>query len=277
MKLPRHRASKQYPTRFLLLVSLMLANEPASAKSVWVFDTLHTNTGSYRYYITDDAIKLVNTGNGGIVVATAPKWKVSCFRPGEKLEFITDLKSFDHAAIFALMPKHAPRPIQIDPKLARTATLKGLLCNEYEFPDGSKYWTPKELKTAPEATEVVARYFGTAWTTGGIPIRVLKGKSVKTAAQKKLDAERRKKSAVPWLNFKQLEMTSSERLVVDLTAWKKVPYKASDFEYPKGFRRTKDLKDVIISSQFRNEILDLARDFSSETSEKDKKKRPGAQ
>lgn len=276
MTYPRPWAGKTDLTSLLLLVSLVFANAPASAKSVWVFDTVHTNTGSYRYYITDDAIKLENTGNGGIAVAAAPKWKVSCFRPSEKLEFITDLKSFDHAAIFALMPKHAPRPIQIDPKLSRTVTLKELLCNEYEFPDGSKYWTPKELKTAPEATEVVARYFGTAWMTGGIPIRVFKGKSVKTAAQKKLDAERRKKSAVPWLNFKQLEMSSNERLAVDFTGWKKIPYKASDFEYPKGYRRTKDLKDVIISSQFRNEILDLARDFTSDNVDPGKKKKSGA-
>lgn len=275
MKCPGYWPGRN-PIRSLLLLSLVFAVTPVFAKSEWVYDTLHTGSGSYRYYITDDAIKLENIGNGGITVASAPKWKVSCYRPAEKLEFITDLKSFDHAAIFALMPKRAPHLLQIDEKLARPATLKGLLCNKYEFPDGSTYWTPKELKTAPEVTEVVARYFGTPWMTGGIPIRILRGQVVMTTAEKKLAAERKKKSAVPWLNFKHLELTSNERLTVDFTGWKKVPYKAGDFEYPKGYKRTKDLKDVIISSQFRNEILDLAEDFTSETGEAQKKKKPGA-
>jgi hypothetical protein len=271
----RHWASKKNPASFLLLVAFVLATAPALAKSEWVFDTLHMGSGSYRYYVTDDAIRLENTGNGGTSVAAAPTWKVSCFRPSEKLEFITDLKSFDHAAIFALIPKRAPQVVTITPKLAQAVTLKGLSCNKYELPGGAIYWTPKELKAAPEVAEVVARYFGTA-AIGGIPIRVLKGEVKLTPAEKKLNAERRKKSAVPWLNFKQLEITSDERLSVDFTGWKKIPYKASDFEYPKGYKRTKDLKDVIISSSFRNEILDLAKGFTSDIDEKDKKKKSGA-
>lgn len=45
---------------------------PALAKAEWVFETLHNGSGSYRYYVTDDAIKLENTGNGGIAVCAAP-------------------------------------------------------------------------------------------------------------------------------------------------------------------------------------------------------------
>lgn len=275
MKRPRHFATKRKQTGFLLLVSLMLANAPALAKSEWVFDTLHMGSGSYRYYVTDDAIRLENTGNGGTSVAAAPTWRVSCFRPSEKLEFITDLKSFDHAAIFSLIPKRTQLVVPIAPKLVQAVTLKQLPCNKYELPGGTTYWTPKELKTAPEVAEVMARYFGTP-AMPGVPIRVLKGEVTLTPAEKKLSAERRKKSAVPWLNFKQLEMTSDERLSVDFIGWKKVPYKASDFEYPKGYKRTKDLKDVIISSSVRNEILDLAKGFTSDIDEKDKKKKSGA-
>lgn len=275
MKRLRHFATKRNQTSFLLLVSFMLAHAPALAKSEWVFDTLHMGSGSYRYYVTDDAIRMENTGNGGTSVAAAPTWKVSCFRPSEKLEFITDLKSFDHAAIFALVPKRTPQVVPIAPKLVQTVTLKELACNKYVLPGGAIYWTPRELKTAPEVAEVVARYFGTP-DMPGIPIRLLKGEVTMTPAEKKRDADRRKKSAVPWLNFKQLEVTSDERLSVDFVGWKKVPYKASDFEYPKGYKRTKDLKDVIISSSVRNEILDLAKGFTSDIDEKDKKKKSGA-
>lgn len=245
---------------------------PALAKNEWVFETLHDGTGSYRYYVTDDAIKLENTGNGGIAVCTAPTWKISCFRPSDKLEFITDLKNFDKSLVMSTRPQQTPRPVTKS-KWLQAESLKGLSCDKILLPDGSINWTPKEMKTAPQVSEVVARYFNSA-NIPAIPIQTLRAEVKLTPAQQKKDAERRKKSAVPWLNFKSMQRDDSARLIVELKDWKKVPYKASDFVYPKGYKRTNDLKDVIISAAYRNDLIDIAKDFTDAEAEKSKNKKP---
>lgn len=245
---------------------------PALAKNEWVFETLHTGSGSYLYYVTDDAIKLENTGNGGIAVCTAPTWKISCFRPSDKLEFITDLKNFDKSLILSILPQHTPFAVTKS-KWLQAESLKGLLCDKILLPDGSIYWTPRGIKTAPQISEVVARYFNSA-NIPAFPVQTLRAEVKLTPAQQKKDAEKRKKSAVPWLNFKTMDRNNSERLTVKLKGWKKVPYKASDFEYPKGYKRTNDLKDVIISAAYRNDLIDLAKDFTAAEAEKSKNKKP---
>src|SRR6185369_15727776 len=98
-----------------LLLSLMIAFTstvvPAYAKGTeeWVIGTVHPSTGNYLYYITENAIRVENTGNGGIVIAKAPTWRVSCFRVSDKLEYTTELNNFDASAIFSIIPKHSLR------------------------------------------------------------------------------------------------------------------------------------------------------------------------
>jgi hypothetical protein len=256
-----------------LLLSLCLISfthaAPALAKSEWVFEILHIGSGSYRYYVTDDAIKLENTGNGGISVCKAPTWKMSCFRDSDKLEFITDLKNFDKSLILSILPNHVPFA-PVTPKLMQVEKLKGLSCNKILLPDRCIYWTPRDIKTAPQVSEAVARYFNTAFIPA-MPIRILRPAVKLTPAQLKADVEKRKKSAVPWLNFRSMQRNDNERVTVELKSWKQVPYKASDFEYPVGYKRTKDLKDVIIPSAFRNDLIDLAKDFTDAEASKSKK------
>jgi hypothetical protein len=103
-------------------------------------------------------------------VASAPTWKISCYRPGDKLEFITDLKNFDRSLILAILPTHSTL-ITAKPKSTSEELLKGLPCNRLKFGDGSIYWTPKGIKGAPQIPEVLARYFNTA-NISGIPIRI---------------------------------------------------------------------------------------------------------
>jgi len=263
---------KHLATVILLSLSPALA-ESAMAREQWSFQTLHNGSGAYNYSVTEDAIRIENTGNGGIAVASAPTWKISCYRPGDKLEFITDLKNFDRSLILAILPTHSTR-VAAKPKSTSAELLKGLPCNRLKMEDGSTYWVPKGIKGAPQIPEVVARYFNTA-NISGIPLRIEEAEVKLTEKQKKRRIERSKKSAVPWLNFSHVAKETSERVKVEFIGWKKVPYKASDFEYPKGYKRTKDLKDVIISTAYRNDLIDLAKDIASGSSDEQKQKKSG--
>ncbi len=67
---------------------------------------------------------------------------------------------------------------------------------------------------------------------------------------------------VPWLSFKGIKVAAAGNLTVDLKSWKKIEYKAGDFEYPKGYKQTRDLKEVIISKEYRDVIKGLVDDLS---------------
>ncbi len=263
--------------RTTILVVLMLAviqavkAPPASAepKFEWIISTTHTGSGKYVYYLTDDAVKLESIANGGIAIAKAPTWRVSCFRDSDKLEFTSDLKHFDFSRLFSLMPKRGD--ISIVPVVdIGTEKLKGLLCRKFRLPDGQIHWTPAELKTAPAVSEMVARYFGTP-SVSFVPVRSLKSIEAQKLVLQQRAKEDQLKKTVPWMStWSNVELNSLDRVTIELTGWKKVPYKASDFEYPVGFRQTKDLKEVILSGSTRKDLIDLLGTFDEDGVDKGK-------
>ena len=269
------------PFLTLFCAAFLAAPSPAreAAATEWVIDNLHIGTGTYVYYLSENAVRIDNTGNGGIVVAKAPEWRVSCFRPKDKLEFTSALKDFDASTIFAFVPKRNRKAMIYDCKDTTIETVKGLKCIRYNFPDHKKMWAVADLKSAPQVSETVSRYFSNM-DVGTVPIRIMNPApeaphavsrydvAETPAAQAKLAArlkakkdDRAVKSAVPWLNFNNLKFDHSERLVTDLVSWKKVPFKESDFDYPKGYKQTRDIKDVIISEENRQELMDLVDDL----------------
>ena len=249
----------------ILLLAAFSAFLPAVAApkeaepSEWIITNLHLGSGTYKYFLSENAVRIDNTGNGGIVVAKAPTWRVSCFRPKDSLEFTSPLKQFDASRIFSFVPGRHSKEGVFECKDRTTETIKGLKCTRYNLPGEKIYWTVAELKSAPQVSETVSRYFSNT-DVGAVPIRIMNPPPTPRAVAKKNQQSRGAnpgKSAVPWLNMKNLEFYHTERLVTDLISWKKVPYKDSDFDYPKGYKQTSDLKQVIISEENRKEIMEL--------------------
>ncbi len=258
--------------KFRLFVPLLLAwllTVPAAAtepQPVWVFDCEHFGTGKYRYMVAPSAIKIINTANGGIALAKAPTWRVSCFRESEKLEWTAPLSNFDESAISSYIDvpsKREPKRFTILGK----ETLLGLKCLKCKLSDNRVVWVAEEVHAAPQTTETVARYFNYP-SSGGIPLRVI---DPSTSPQKErlkpeeLEKRRQREKfakQVPWLSFKGIKVAAAGNLTVDLKSWKKIEYKAGDFEYPKGYKQTRDLKEVIISKEYRDVIKGLVDDLS---------------
>jgi hypothetical protein len=71
------------------------------ADTVWIFDCQQFGSGKYRYFVAPNAIKIINTSNGGVVMAKAPDWKVSCFRDSEKIEWQGALDHFDPSSMLS--------------------------------------------------------------------------------------------------------------------------------------------------------------------------------
>ncbi len=242
-----------------------------SKKEVWVLGVLHRSSGQYLYYITDDAVKLVNTNNGGIVIAKAPEWRVSCFRTSEKLEYLSDLRNFDKSSISALIPVKSKAPLLIHPKYdAGIEELSGLPCKKTTIAEGNTVWVAADIKPAAQISELIARYFGSP-DLEAITVKEIRGPRKKNRQAKDGSDKRKTTEGVPWAAFNDYGDTGNP-LQVSLTSWKKVPFNSAYFEYPKNYKRTKDLQQVIISRSNRAQIVNLIEDITLGKSGDPKKK-----
>lgn len=251
-----------------VLLTWLLTFQPVAAETqqVWVFDCNHLGIGKYRYMVAPSAIKVINTANGSIAMAKAPTWRVSCFRESEKLEWTSPLSKFDKSAISNLIVAPSKR-VETKYTILAKEKLLGLKCLKCRLIDKRVVWVAEEVHAEPQTTETVARYFNYP-SSGGIPLRVMEPPaSGKKVGVKPKELEKRKQreelaKQVPWLSSKGMEMETAGKVSVDLNSWKKVEYKASDFEYPKGYKQTRDLKEVIISREYRDALKGLVDDLS---------------
>ncbi|MBS1998229.1 MAG: hypothetical protein JSS86_18020 [Cyanobacteria bacterium SZAS LIN-2] len=232
------------------------AATPADKRSEWIVSNIHVGSATFVYSLSEKAVRIENTGNGGIVVSKAPTWRVSCYRPGDKLEYSSELKKFDASAIFSFVPRHNAPLFPASSLVVGSETIKGLKCRRITLPDQKVVWTVADLKSAPQVSEVVSRYFSNV-NVGQVPIRIMNPPLTPLELKKVAASAKSGKSTVPWMNFKSLTFNPHQRLVTDLVSWKKVPYKDSDFDYPVGYKQTRDIKDVIFSASNRQELMEL--------------------
>lgn len=227
--------------------------------TVWMFDCQHFGSGKYRYLVAPSAIRITNTSNGGVVLTKAPNWKVSCFRESEKIEWQQALDRFDpSSALSTNTSAKAKKKAKFE--VIGKDNLLGLNCLKYRLGDGSLYWVAEGLKPAPQIDDIVSRYFKSP-AIDAIPVKVVKPEVIVKATKKSEDRAKLQKS-IPWLSVKNLRGKPSDNCYVFLTAWKKIPYKDSDFEYPKGYKRTENLKEVIVSQKNRQALEDLVEGLS---------------
>lgn len=246
-------------------VSAAPKHSAANSDSVWVFDCEHFSTGKYRFFVWRDALKIVGFGNGAVALTKGPTWKVSYYRDNDKLEFTRPLAELDASVLSSLVKK---KPAKKSSKCVFVG--KGNYCNlpclEYKLSGNHIYCVPEGMKTAPQVSEMFSKYFG-FYLIDGVPVRIFKLQTAKSTApptRRDVEAARERKEkdklakAIPWLSVKNFQGKESDKdRILTLTGWKQVAFKASDFEYPKGYKQTEDPKQVILSKQQRAVIDEL--------------------
>ncbi len=82
---------------------LGISNVPSSSnaalaagnKTEWILTEICPDTGTHIVYITHDAAKIVSYKYGYHVSISAPTWLVYCYRPKEKVEWVSKLDAFN--------------------------------------------------------------------------------------------------------------------------------------------------------------------------------------
>jgi hypothetical protein len=228
--------------------------------TVWMFDCQHFGSGKYRYLVAANAIKITNLSNGGVVLSKAPNWKVSCFRDSEKLEWQGELDRFDLSS--ALSTRTRTKAMgKANFEVLGKEKLLGLNCLKYQLRDGSIFWVAEGLKTPPQVNEIASRYFHTP-AIEAIPLKIVKREKVVATTTPRSEDRAKLQKAIPWLSVKNLRGKPSDNCYAFLTEWKKIPYNDSDFDYPKGYKQTEDIKEIVVSQKNRQALEDLVEGLS---------------
>jgi len=247
----------------VLLSSTSVAVNAAEHKipTEWVLVQNEDSCGMDTIYVTHDAVKIINNRLGCHLLAKAPDWKVHCFQPKEKIEWIGKMEDFSGGAM--LNPYFTPtRPEVIPLRPLGTLTAKGLSYKKYGTGNGLLF-VACDISIAPKGAELLVRLYNTP-SVAALPLyssTYLKGTRMAKMTAAQVNS-----------GFTD-DLRSGLRVNLATESCKKIPYRASDFEFPTNYKRLPALASVTLTgdrkSQF-NEMLDNVGFMSPTGNEKQK-------
>ena len=229
--------------KVLILSALFLPFSAAFAKqkAEWILEQKHHDFGVCRVYIANDAIKIVNSARGFILVAAAPKWKVSIYRPKERICYNTDMQGLSRFSVFG--PIAWSRQERIARLPVSTEKVGDLTLSKYLVSDGkTQVWKIDDIKSQLEVETIYQQYFQ-------LPVIG----AIYRCTPAKVIAEKNKDVASAWLG-------KGLNNIADWFTTKscdKTVYNPRDFEYPQGMRSVPTQSDVLVGADSAREFGDL--------------------
>ena len=204
----------------------------------------HYFFGEMELTLTNTAIKIESIGQMRFVVlAKAPLWTVTVYRTDDKTRFDESLTSFMNTTLISevmvayrdkfTMENLTPKPVEIQGFKAMK-----LVGKRDEF-----IYLPAEKGMPDLVYEIIHASYKTP-TNGGIPLRL-----VITTAGKDI--------------VTQLDETGQHRIILQTRKIAYVTVPADFFNEPVGYKKTRSITDVVISTSKRNESEDLEVMFST--------------
>lgn len=234
----------------LWLLAFLSWTSPAALASTpsneWVLKQKAQDTGEHTVYITPDAVKIVCNSGGYNILAKAPAWQVYCYRPDSKEYWTGDLEQFN--GIIMINPFAVPS-IKTEVLSDQTkVTYKGHQCTRYTKPKLGRpvVMVADDIEVSAKACELLCRYYYVTKMTKVPVYRLVKAIPHKAGMSHQ------------WLDANVArDLRSGDRVALDTDSWKKIVFNAADFEYPKDYKRIKDINQVGYSSARRDALGDM--------------------
>lgn len=207
-----------------------------------------------KVWLTEKAIAIATEPMGCHFVVKAPDYRVHCFRPKEKVEWVGEIANFN--SIVLTSPWASIDPQQERRKMAKEALSKrvkvgesmicGLKCSKYVVRNTESY-ACDDISVAEPILDFYKRLVFSP-RLGSLPLRCYSY----TRGQ---DLKRLPKSMSFQIDDSMLaDLRSGKLLKLDTTSCKKIPYNPKDFEVPAGLKRKVDLIEVSYSPGQRDQI-----------------------
>ncbi len=244
-----------------LVPSASFAAAP-NKKFQWVLVQNGIEESGHVVTVSHDAVSVVSQKYGYHVVAAAPTWVVHCFRPNEKIEWVTKLETFNGHRLFSPFAVGTANTTQMNfYGKGKFLGLKVTKYSEVSSPKSLSYLAD-EIPVTPKVAEFLCRYYDVP-EMEKIPLFHCVDKGYAPPKPRKGDQ---------W-SFDEIAKDLRQGTVVDLTtiSCKKVPYNSSEFEYPQGFRKVTSPGQAAYSSGQKEMFTDFLDDVGLSTEQKERK------
>lgn len=220
----------------------------SKAPSEWIIQQNEDGSGLNSVYVTNDAVKIVNTHLGCQMIIKAPDWKIHCFQTKEKIEWVGKLEQFSGDSM--INPYSTPsRPAAAPLEVIGTGTMKGLQYLKYPVNRSAILVVAKDIHIAPQAADFISRFYGSPYVQA-MPLyscAFLKGEKLNASQQKN-----------PWIDMGMTnDLRTGLRVNLETLSSKRVAYNAADFELPRNYKRTVSLTAVTLSGDKKSQFRDM--------------------
>lgn len=237
----------------LTVCSFVLSSDRAVARSgkrEWILHQASDMGGATVMYVTDDAIKVRTEKLGCHLLCRAPDWKVHCYQPQDKLEWIGDLSLF--SGIVMGNPYALPKiPMALPSKVVGSGDFQDLKYTKHAsgFYRTSLLCTADDIPLAPKAAEFLSRLYTLPIITN-VPVFC---STKRAGASLRVDKGNINKNDYDCAS----DLRKGEVLFLRTVSWKSLPYNSADFALPKNCKRVSDIIQVTFSSDRKDQLGDM--------------------
>lgn len=262
MSLNKIRKSQLLNAAILITLTGCSISPGASAEpaDIWVLNQHGEEQGNTTIYISQDAVKVDNKEHGCQLLTRAPDWKVHCFRPREKVEWVGELSQFNGIMMvnpFALPQKQGTKNLVAIGK----GSINGLKYTKYRTQRSDKdlLLTADDIQVDARGAEFLARLFYVPFRPN-VPLYRLTDRG---------KGETHVEDKPKWIDLNSMkDLRGGMVTKLATTGWHKEPYNASTFAIPQGYKRINDIIQISYSKHDKSQVNDMINDigFTSVTS-----------
>jgi hypothetical protein len=261
----------------------------------WVLYQHHAELGDIIFYISPHACKAVIAKTGSCLLAKAPDWKLSYYRPDEKKIWTGAIDQLEPASLVnpfnrSFKRRRAPvvvrkadvpffnSPQQQNVEASGSGQYKGLRYDEYLITTARQrtvFWLARDIAVDRPCAKVMCRFYGVP-EMGHLPIYVRKNTTQNQLYAKDFERNR----ALPF--FPQhadivKDLRNGPQIVMNTTSYERTPLDNSLYRVPQGYQNTAAIVDITYSGKVKDDITSLINDMAFTSNKSAQKKSPAAE
>jgi hypothetical protein len=215
----------------------------------WKLVQKHAELGDVTILVAQDAVKIINKSLDYQIVAKAPTWRVVMYRTGEKKQCVMTHTYFTTTMVFRFL--HPSRSLRKSTFLKLDSQKQGeLRFTHYKDPTGREdFCLSDNIEVSQPVIDIIESYYDIK-PSPGIPVRF----TLRLNPKQKYPNE-------SWfsggLNMGYQGLTVFLRTVEA----KKVPFLASDFQYPRNYKDVKSAEEMLLSNNQQKSFGSLMDDM----------------
>jgi hypothetical protein len=228
--------------------SLDTAFGAETGKDGWMIVQQHKDLGTNTFYLTHDAVKIVNKNFGFTVLLAAPFKVMAIYRPDEHIVFNT-VPGFTKTNILVGLMSTKPTVYQSLEQYGEE-DVHGLHVKKYRSRTAQdEIWTISNINLAPAVLDLIHNYYQIKNPL--LPYRKISYVGEDHSKHKNL-----------WLTSAMTDIYQGGRItLIETVSAKKMKFTPKDFAYPNGYKEVREVGPVFVSRSGSSKLTNIIEDL----------------